>query len=128
MKGDIIMSQVGNTQITFIFLFSSHAKWMENSHYKEGELALLNYNVVKGPELSNPLDPTSEPTDNTSYALTEVYKTPQGLEDHWKQGSTNWEDFNAFVELNKAAQTGKTLMHLLNLQIRRRFLYCTALL
>jgi hypothetical protein len=115
------MSQVGNTQITFIFtatpnlvpeadrLFSSHAKWMENSHYKEGELALLNYNVVKGPELSNPLDPTSEPTDNTSYALTEVYKTPQGLEDHWKQGSTNWEDFNAFVEF--ANKTKVSVLH-----------------
>jgi len=111
------MSQVGNTQITFIFtatpdlvpeadrLFNSHAKWMEKSHHKEGELALLNYNVVKGSELSNPLDPTSEPTDNVCYALTEVYKTPAGLEDHWKQGSANWEDFTAFVEFAKKTKT-----------------------
>ena len=104
------MSHQGKTQITFIFtvgpdqveegdrIFASHADWMERTHHREGDLALLHYNVVKGAELSNQLDPSSEPTANTCYALSEVYETPAGLVDHWKQGAEGWEDFNAFVE------------------------------
>lgn len=104
------MSQQGKTQITFIFtvgpdqvgegdrIFASHAEWMEQTHHREGDLALLRYNVVKGPELSNQLDPSSEPTANTCFVLSEVYETPAGLADHWKQGAEGWKDFNAFVE------------------------------
>jgi hypothetical protein len=103
------MSHQGKTQLTFIFtatpdllaegdrLFASHAQWMERSHRRDGELALLHYNVVKGPELSNPLDPSSAPTGNTCFVLDEVYESPAGLEDHWKQGAGNWEEFGAFV-------------------------------
>ena len=47
-------------------LFESHEKWMETSHPRSRELALLFYNVSKGAELSNPLDPRSEATGNTS--------------------------------------------------------------
>ncbi len=104
------MSHEGKTQITFVFtadgdhvaegdrLFASHAGWMKATHHQKGELALLRYNVVRGPEVSNPLDPTSAPTGRTSFALTEVYESPAGLEDHWKQGQESWEDFGAFVE------------------------------
>ena len=103
------MSQRGKTQITMVFtvpadlvaegdrIFSAHAAWMKASHHREGELALLRYNVVKGPELSNPLDPSSPPSGNTMYVLDEVYETPAGLADHWKQGATGWSDFPAFV-------------------------------
>ncbi len=103
------MSHKGKTQITFIFtvgpehveesdrIFASHAEWMEQTHHREGELALLLYNVVKGPELSNPVDPSSEPTGNTCFVLSEVYENPAGLADHWN-GAPNWKDFNAFLE------------------------------
>ena len=66
---------------------------MEQTHHREGELALLIYNIVKGPELSNPLDPSSEPTANTCFVLSAVYETPAGLADHWKQVAESWEDF-----------------------------------
>jgi hypothetical protein len=104
------MSHQGKTQITFIFtvgpdqveegdrIWASHAEWMEQTHHREGELTLLSYNIVKGPELSNPLDPSSEPTANTCFVLSEVYEAPAGLEDHWKQAAESFEDFNAFVE------------------------------
>jgi len=104
------MSHQGKTQITFVFtvgpdqvdegdrIWASHAKWMEQTHHRDGELALLVYNIVKGPELSNPLDPSSEPTANTCFVLSEVYETPAGLADHWKQAAEGFEDFNAFVE------------------------------
>ena len=103
-------SHKGKTQITIIFtatpdlvaegdrIFASHATWMEKTHYREGEKALLRYNLVKGPELSNPMDPSSEPTGNTCFVLMEVYETPAGLEDHWKQAAENWEDFAAVGE------------------------------
>jgi quinol monooxygenase YgiN len=104
------VSYKGKTQITIIFtatpdlvaegdrIFASHAKWMGKTHYREGEKALLRYNLVKGSELSNPMDPSSEPTGNTSFVLMEVYESPAGLEDHWKQAAENWEDFAAVGE------------------------------
>ena len=79
-------------------IFASHAAWMESTHYRDGELALLLYNVVKGAESSNPLDPSSEPTGETNFTLTEVYTTPAGLDDHWKRGAESWADFGAFME------------------------------
>ena len=57
------MSHKGNTQVTITFtcgpedveegdaVFESHTAWMERSHHREGELALLRYNVVTSPEL-----------------------------------------------------------------------------
>jgi hypothetical protein len=104
------MSQKGNIMITMMFtvdpenieeaerIFASHAKWMEKSHHRVGDLALLQYNIAKSQEYSNPLDPTSDPTGNTIYTLYEVYKKPEGIADHWKQGQENWEDFGAMME------------------------------
>jgi hypothetical protein len=43
-------------------IFKSHRAWMEATHYRDGEKALLSYNASKGPELSNPTDPNSAPT------------------------------------------------------------------
>ena len=60
------MSTIGKTQVNIVFivppdlveqgdkLFASHADWMERTHYKDGEKALLRYNIVKAPELENP--------------------------------------------------------------------------
>jgi len=104
------MSHKGKVQLTIIFtaspdlveegdrIFESPAKWMEGSHYREGDKALLRYNIVKGPELSNPLDPSSEPTGNTNFVLNEVYDSQAGVEDHWKQGAESWKDLPALAE------------------------------
>jgi hypothetical protein len=37
-------------------IFASHGSWMKG-HPHEGDVALLEYTVSKGPELSNPVDP-----------------------------------------------------------------------
>lgn len=104
------MSHKRKTQITIVFtatpdlvaegdrIFESHAAWMERTHYREGDKALLMYNIVKGPELANPLDPSSEPTGNTSYVLTEVYESPAGVADHWGQAVASWEDMSAIMD------------------------------
>ena len=77
-------------------IFKSHGSWMEATHYRSGEKALLSYNVSKGPELSNPMDPNSAPTDNTCFVLSEIYESKAGVVDHFKQANENWEDVQAF--------------------------------
>ena len=103
------MAQTGKTQITIIMtaspdlvaegdrIFAAHAEWMAQAHPKDGNLALLSYNVVKGPELSNALDPSSAPTGNTSFVLDEVYESQAGVDDHWRMGTTDWSEFGAFA-------------------------------
>ena len=104
------MSTIGKTQVNIVFiappelveegdrLFASHAAWMERTHYKEGEKALLRYNIIKSPELQDPFDPNSSPTGNTIFVLDEMYETQAGLDDHWKQAAENWEDLGAILE------------------------------
>lgn len=101
------MSHQGNVQLTIIItappslveegdrIFESHAQWMEQTHHRDGNLALLRYNVSKGPERANPLDPSSEPTGNTSYVLMEVYASDAAVADHWRMGAETWGDFQA---------------------------------
>jgi hypothetical protein len=102
------MTYHGKTQLIGIFIappdqvaegdriFKSHGAWMEASHHRTGEKALLSYNVSKGPELSNPADPNSAPTGNTCFLLSEIYESNAGVVDHFKQGNENWGDVQAF--------------------------------
>ena len=79
-------------------LFRSHGSWMESTHHRTGEKALLSYNVSKGPELSNPMDLNSAPTGNTYFVLTEIYETEAGVADHFQQTTASWKDFPAIVQ------------------------------
>ncbi len=78
-------------------IWRSHIAWMERTHHREGEKALLSYDVSKAPELSNPMDPASAPTGNTNYVLAEVYESEAGVADHFEQARANWEDFPALM-------------------------------
>jgi hypothetical protein len=75
-------------------LFKSHGIWMEATHYRDGDKALLSYNVSKMKELSGDLD--SAPTGNTCFVLTEIYESKAGVLDHIKQAHENWGDHPAF--------------------------------
>jgi hypothetical protein len=112
------MSHKGNLQLTIVIkatsaelvaqgdkIFESHAKWMEASHHRDGDKALLRYNVSKGPEYSNKLDPSSEPTGNTYFVLLEVYASEAGLVDHWKRGAEDWDGFGGMIEWLNACDT-----------------------
>ena len=91
------MSHKGNFTLTLVIvappdqvaegdrIWEAHARWMEETHYQEGDKALLRFNLSKGPELSNPGDLSSEPTGNTCFVLTEVYETKAGVADHHQQ-------------------------------------------
>ncbi len=104
------MSQKGCTQFTVIMtvspelvaegdrIFESHAAWMEKTHHRDGEKQLLQYNLTKTPQMVNPMDPGQGNTENTCYILSEVYANPAGLQDHWEQAQTAWQDFGALTE------------------------------
>jgi hypothetical protein len=50
------------------------------------------YSVSKGPELSDPLDASSEPTGRTVYVLAEYYESPAGVVRHLQDAMENWAD------------------------------------
>ncbi len=86
------MNYNGNVQLTIVFdcppeyeaegdrIWSLHAAWMEDTHHREGEKALLQYLVSK-----------NETDDgNVLFVLTEVYATEKGRKDHSEQAH-DWE-------------------------------------
>jgi hypothetical protein len=111
------MSDAGKTNIVVMWtvppnevaegdrIFESHVKWM-TGHPREGDAALLSYRISKGPELSNPVDPNSEPTGNTIFVLSEVYETPAGVAEHWRQAIESWQDLPSFMEWSGKVKVG----------------------
>ena len=79
-------------------LFRSHGPWIESTHHRTGDKALISYDVSKAAELKNPLDPNSGTTGNTCFILNEVYESEAGVADHFAQAQASWKDFPAFVE------------------------------
>ena len=75
-------------------IFASHGEWMPG-HPREGDVALLDYTISKGPELSNPMDPNSEPTGKTIFVIDEYYESPAGIARHWQDAMDNWTDMSA---------------------------------
>lgn len=115
------MAHRGKTQLTVVItappdqvaegdrIFQSHAPWMKSTHHRDGDKALLSYDVSKGPESSNLMDPNAPPTGNTTFILSEVYESPAGVADHFEQAMSGWKDFPAFVEwLGKCKVSGIT--------------------
>ena len=100
------MSHMGKSHLVIVFtvgpddvaegdrLFASHGEFMKR-HPREGDLALLDYSVSKGPELSNSLDPNSEPTGNTSFVVDEYYESPAGIARHWQDTTDNWPEMSS---------------------------------
>jgi hypothetical protein len=104
------MAQHGKIQLLFAItatpelvaegdrLFHSHAPWIESTHHRTGDKALISYDVSKAPEMVNPLDPNAGLTGNTCYILNEIYESEAGVADHFAQAQASWKDFSAFVE------------------------------
>ena len=114
------MSLMGKSHLVIMFtvgpddvaegdrLFASHGEFMKG-HSREGEIALLEYSVSKGPELSNPLDPNSEPTGNTIFVIDEYYESPAGIARHWEDTSKNWTEMSSTAPAWFAKATITTL-------------------
>ena len=121
------MSHTGNTQLVLTFtvdedqvaegdrIWSTHNDWMVEHYPNEGAHGLLGFNLAKAPERSNPVDPTSEPTGRTCYTLTELYKDPASLDEHWALSQATYSDFQAFVvwasKADVTALHNGTVMH-----------------
>jgi hypothetical protein len=96
-------------------LFGTHGPWMESTHHRSGDAALLSYNVSKMPELSNPMDPSSEPTGNTCFVLSEIYETEAGVADHFAHAAASWQDFPALgAWLEKCTVSGVPTARIIN--------------
>jgi hypothetical protein len=115
-----LMADTGRTNIVVMWtagpdevaegdrIFESHVKWM-TGHPREGDTALLSYMISKGPELANPLDPNSAETGNTIFVLSEIYQTPAGVPEHWRQAIESWADLPAFMEWS--TRCGASTLH-----------------
>jgi hypothetical protein len=100
------MSHMGTSHLVVMFtvgpddvaegdrIFASHGEWMKG-HTREGDEALLEYSISKGPELSNPMDPSSERTGKTIFVIDEYYASPAGIARHWQDAADNWSDMGA---------------------------------
>ena len=121
------MSFQGKTELIYVIvappdqvaegdrIFASHAPWMKGSHHRDGNKALLTYNVAKAPELSNSFDQNSAPTGNTVFVLHEIYETGAGVTDHFAQASSGWKDFPALVAwLGKCKVSGVPAAPIIN--------------
>lgn len=121
------MAHVGKTQLTYVFsvpadqvaegdrIFASHGPWMEATHHRTGDKALLSYNVSKAPERSNPMDPNSELTGNTVFVLHEIYESDAGVTDHFQQAMNGWNDFPSLVAwLGKCKVSGIAASPIIN--------------
>ena len=79
-------------------IFQSHGPWMEATHHRSGDEALLSYNVSKVPERSDPTNLNSAPTGNTVFVLTEINESKAGVLDHFEQSNASWSDFPAILK------------------------------
>ena len=41
------------------------------------------------------MDPSSEPTGNTTFVVDEVYETPAGISGHWQDTTENWPEMSS---------------------------------
>jgi len=81
------MNYKGKAQLTIVIdspaeleaegdrIFAMHEPWMKSSHYREGDKALLQYNVAKAPGENG----------RVFFIMTEVYETVAGIVDHVAQ-------------------------------------------
>ena len=100
------MNYNGNVQLTVVFIcppeyeaegdriWSSHAVWMKDTHYREGEKALLQYMVSKG----------ADDNGNILFVLTEVYASEAGRKDHSEQAQ-DWKDIEDFTNWNSKCES-----------------------
>ena len=58
----------GQTVLEGMRTITDHGVWMEKTHHREGDKALLVYDDSKAPERSNPMDACSEFTGNTCFS------------------------------------------------------------
>jgi quinol monooxygenase YgiN len=63
-------------------VFAHHAEWMERTHPKEGEEALLQYTVSK----------SRDDEGNVQFLLAEVYETTAGIDNHRRLSREDEDD------------------------------------
>ena len=89
-------------QLQFIWIFKpelsdvakrvaeDHVKWMNETHTKEGEKALIVLNWSIGPEFKEGAE-----TGNIALILTEIYENQSGIDNHFMLAQNNGSYFRA---------------------------------
>lgn len=103
----VVFNCPGNLEAEGDRIWSTHKVFMKDTHFREGPKELFYYDVSKTPELSEPFTLTSKPTGRIIFVLTEVYATPEGVVDHFKQSEEKWKDFPAWKAFADKCQTTK---------------------
>ena len=115
------MSYMGKSHLVIMFtvgaddvaegdrIFASHGEWIKG-HPREGDVALLDYSVSKAPELSNPMDPSSEPTGKTTFVIDEYYASPAGIARHWQE-TPSWSEMSSGAAPAWIAKATVTTLH-----------------
>ena len=87
-------------QLQFIWIFKpelldvakrvaeDHVKWMNETHTKEGEKALIVLNWSIGPEFKEGAE-----TGNIALILTEIYENQAGIDNHFMLAQNNGSYF-----------------------------------
>ncbi len=120
------MAYKGKVQLTLVIvapadqvaegdrLFQAHGPWMNATHHRTGEKALLSYTLSKAQEVTNPMDSGSAPTGNTVFVLMEIYETAAGVAEHFAL-SGDWKEFPAVAAwMGKCKVTGVTVAPIIN--------------
>jgi hypothetical protein len=115
------MSRMGNAHLIIMFtvgaddvaegdrIFANHGEWIQ-AHPREGDFALLDYSVSKAPELSNALDPSSEPTGKTTFVIDEYYASQAGIARHWGE-TPSWPEWASGAAEAWIAKATITTLH-----------------
>jgi quinol monooxygenase YgiN len=84
-------------------ILKRHAEWVAKTHHREGEKALLQYDVAKG----------ENDDGSITYLLTEVYESAAGVQDHNEQAA-NWDtigDLMAWLRQCQVIGGGSSIIH-----------------
>jgi hypothetical protein len=79
--------------------WKQHETWMRQSHQmaREGDDStkprLTSFNIRKGPEMENPLDPKTKPTGNLLYIMSETYAAGTGIAKHMELGQKDMAEW-----------------------------------
>jgi hypothetical protein len=111
------MSGVGKTDIVVMWtvgpedvaegdrIFASHVEWMQGTPAGRGGGAAVLHDL-QGTRAGEPAGPELDSDGNTIFVLTEIYASPAGVPEHWKQAVESWQDLPAFMEWSTEGKIG----------------------
>lgn len=95
----MVMKVPASEEKTIDAFWKEHEEWMRKSHVqtRDGDDSekprLTSFNIRKGPEMKDPLNPKPEPTGNILYVMSESYAAASGIGKHMELGQKDKADW-----------------------------------